>query len=851
MDIVGMYRRLLRLYPAGFREAYARPMEEQFREEHEEARGGWERWGFWAHALADLAVSVPRELGRELGQDLRFARRSYTRRLLSTVLAVTALALSIGVTTGVFSVVNALLLKRLPFADPSRLVELRLSPFTAMNGHGAFRAWKDRSAYLADASTFSNSEMNFDSGREALRVKVTETSANFFSMLGAGMSLGRAFGEGEDEGGRTHVAVISHGLWQEAFGGDPSVLGSTIHLNGVALTVVGVAAPGFDYPGKVNVWTPTVFDFETVPKHGAFVVETIARLKRGVSMRQAREAFRAQASAASPQSYAAGNAEVPTVVGLRDQIASALRQSALILAGVVLLVLVAACANVAQLLLSRATERREELALRSALGASQARLVQQLTTEAMALTCAGAALGLVVALGTCRLASAVLPAELATQTYSLLDWRVLLFAVGLALAAGAFFGVMPGWITGRFGSPFTRVQPGVQTRASRGMRSAIIALQVAITLVLIAGSFTLGSAFLHLRGRDLGFRPANVVTLNVSLQGTKYQGRAAWEYYSTVLERLRAIDGVKEAGAVGYLPLANDVYMAGTIKLDSGQQVGQVVLNGTMPGFFGAMGTRILAGRDFRMEDGGSGGPTVMVNEAFAREAHAGNNLVGRSIIAPWTEHPYMISGIVETVRLAGPEFDGGPQVYWPVREDPGPKLTFVVKTRGDASRFVAQCRNVVLGVDRSVPVFQAETLDERLERTLARPRFYTTAVVFLGCLALLLAVTGIYGAASYTVEQRKHELGVRVALGAMPEGVRRMILRQSLRPVMLGLVAGLAGAIASERLMEHLITGAQAFGWTTCVSAVAVLVATAALATWGATVRILAIDPIQALRSE
>jgi putative ABC transport system permease protein len=849
-----LYRKLLKLYPASFREAYESPMDRQFRDEQREVRGLGAHAFLWLRAFCDVAVSAPKELVREMGQDLHFAMRVYRRRPLGAFLAIGALALAIGLSTGIFSVANALLLRSLPFADAARLVEIRLSPFSAGNGRAGFESWRDHSAYLEDAATFSTSEMNLNSGRDALRVRVTETSANFFSLLGTRTYAGRTFSSGEDIVGQNHVAVISNRLWEQSFGKDPAALGATLHLNGIALTIIGVGEPGFDYPGNVDVWIPTVFDFETIPRRGAFLWQTIGRLRPGITMAQARQQFETEARHVSPVSFRGGGAEIPELVGFRDQITSQVRQSVLILSGVVLLVLLTACANVAQLLLSRTAERHQELALRAALGASRARLVQQLTVEATALTLTGSTLGLIVAFFVCRIASAVLPAQLITQNYTLLDWRVLCFAIALALVVGCIFGVMPAWLVGRLqpSTQLARVQTGASEPVTRRLRSTLVGLQVALTLTLVVGSLTLGSAFLHLLGTDLGFLPTNVITLNVSLQGTRYQtGSAEWQYYSSVLERLRSIPGVESVGAVSYLPLTNSMLMAGNMKVDSGEQIQSVVLNGAMPGYFRSMGTGIVAGREFVMDERNSPEPPVIVNEAFARQTGLGAGIVGRRIIAPWTQRPYLVTGVVATARMGGPEYDGGPQAYWPVEEEPPSALTFVVKVQGDSAKYLAICRDAVAGLDRGVPVYEVKTLEQRLSERLGRPRFYVTSVLFLGSLALLLAVIGVYGTSSRSITQRVHELGVRMALGATARRVRVMILRQSLLPVGMGVIVGVGAAVMCGPLLQHLFVGAKAPNVATCVLASFLLVVTAMIAAWRATARILTIDPIEVIRAE
>lgn len=854
LDVTKLYRILLRLYPASFRQEYEGAMDRQFRDEQRDAMGWKQNFELWLRALSDIVVSAPRELTRELSQDVHFALRVYWKRPVSAMIAIGTLALAIGASTGVFSVASALLLRSLPFADASRLVEMRLSPFTAGMGHARFAEWRDQSSYLDSAATFSTSEMNLNAGRDALRVRVTEASANLFLLLGVRSDRGRAFVAGEDKPGQSHSAVISHRLWMQAYGGDPAVIGSTAHLNGAAVVIIGVAPPRFDYPGNVDVWTPTVFDFEVIPKRGAFIWQTIGRLKSGVTMSQARQQFEAEVSRVSPDSFRRADDSSPELVGLRDQLSAQIRQSGLILFAVVLLVLLTACANVAQLLLSRTAERHQELALRSALGASRSRLIQQLTVEGMALTLTGSALGMIVAFLVSRTASAILPAQLAAQNYTLLDWHVLCFAVTLALIAGAVFGIMPVWLIARIQSStqFVRVHPATSERVTTRLRSILVSLQVAFTLTLLVSSFAVGTAFLRLVHTDLGFQPANVVTLNVSLQGTKYQSESAeWQYYSALRERLISIPGVEAVGAVNYLPLASNVLMAGTLEAESGVKVPGVVMNGVMPGYFRAMGTRVIAGREFESGLRKLPEPSVIVNEAFARQSGFGSNIVGKQIIAPWTKQPYLVSAVVATARMGGPEYEGGPQAYWPVQEEPPAALTYVANVHGDARHYLTRCRDAVIGLDRNVPVYEVKTLDQRLDETLGQPRFYTTAVLFLGTLALLIAVAGVYSTCSRTVTQRQHELGVRVALGASIRSVRQLILRQLFTSVSAGILAGIAGSVGCGFLLRHLFVGAKHPDVTEFIVASLLLLFLAASTAWSATSRLLTIDPIEAIRAE
>jgi putative ABC transport system permease protein len=370
--------------------------------------------------------------------------------------------------------------------------------------------------------------------------------------------------------------------------------------------------------------------------------------------------------------------------------------------------------------------------------------------------------------------------------------------------------------------------------------------------VLLASSLMMGRTFLHLLDADLGFRPANVVTATVSVQGSSHKsGNAQWRYYSELLSRLRAIPGVESAGAVGYLPLANNVYMAGAIQLDSGQSVERVVLNAVMPGYFEASGTTLLAGRDFGMSEGQGSESAVIVNQAFAQQSDITGNLVGHRLIAPWTKQPYVIAGVVATARLAGPAHAGTPQVYWPAQEEPPPALTFVARVNGDVGPYLTICRDALQSVDRHVPIYDVRTLDQRLDEVLARPRFFVTATVFLACVAVIIAVAGIYGSLSYSLAQRRHEMGVRMALGASPAGARSLIIRQSLLPILAGIGAGLYCSWLSAQYMKYLVDGIQGQGIEYGVYAAVLLILTAILAAWRATSSLLSLDPLEALRAE
>jgi putative ABC transport system permease protein len=849
------YRILLKLYPARFREEFAAPLERQFSDEYRETHGAGQRAIFWLRTLADWAVSVPAEMARELRQDVRYAVRVYRRRALVTTLALSALALAIGATTGVFSVLNAVLFRGLPFRDTARLAEVQGVEVDEDNGRAAFYGWRNGNAYLEDAAAYAAAagytEMNLSVDAGSRRVSVAETSANFFSMLGTEVRFGRAFAPDEDLEDKDAVAVIGYGLWQECFGGDPRVLGSTIRLNRAPVTVIGVAPPAFDYPERTAVWTPTIFHKKRLPKFIAFPGNVIGRVKAELTLALAGRMYEAEMRRLHPESLKGPERYHARLIPLRDSLAGPVRQASLVLLGAVALVLLIACANVAQLLLSRLAERRQELMVRAALGASRARLVQQLITECSLLTLAATAAGLGVAKWAARLVSLAQPATLSIQQYTILDWRVLAFATGTALLTGLLFGVLPASLMGRMlpAGDVVHSQPGLRSSGAGRMRTVLVAVQAALAVVLVAGSVSMGRSFLKLLGIDLGYRTGHVVTLNVSLIGTSHEGQAAWrQYYGDALERLRAVPGVESAGATSLLPLMRGLSESARFTLDD-RHVDDVGVREASPDFFRSIGSALVAGREFTAADQQTSEQLVIVNEDFARALGRGD-LVGRKI-SGYRGKAYTVVGVVHTVRQAGPGYGIGPDVYRDMDQQPRSWATFTAKVRGDAERYLALCRDAVQAVDPQVPVYDVKTLDQRLSENLARPRLYTSAVLFLGVFALLLAVVGTYGVASYSITQRSHEIGVRIAVGASPRGLRGMLLRQSMLPVACGALAGVAGAGALGRYLQNLMTHADPTGPWTCAVAAAALAATAALAVWTATGRIVRMDPTAALRAE
>jgi predicted permease len=852
-----LYRWLLNLYPARFREEYAGPLQQQFLDDYREAQTIGSRSKLWLSALRDLAWSIPVELAHELKQDLSHSLRVHARRPFVMTFTIAILALAIGGATGVFSVVNAVLLKSLPFRDAERLVLFFNFGKTAESS-AVFHSWRNSSSYLDDAAVFLGAEMNVSGASSPARVTVVETSFNFFSALGSEPLLGRAFAPSEDVPGNDGVAVISYSLWQQLFGGDPRVLGSKLLLNGSPMTIIGVARPGLDYPAKASVWAPTAFDFERLPKSGVFFWQTIGRLKGGLNMARAEQMFESDAEHLNPGTMKRNLENRPRLIPLRDQLAQNIRQASLVLMAAIGFVLLIACANVANLLLTRTTERRGELVIRAALGASRARLVQQLLSESLLLSFIAAIGGLAIAYWVAKLAALVQPAELAAQQYTILDWRVLGFAIGIALITGFLFGAVPAWMVRHLQPSGDLVLMHRSGPRTAKLRALLIAMQVALTLVLLAGSVTMGRSFLHLLGTDIGFRADHLVTVGLSLAGTREASESRQqEYYRDTLDRLRAVPGVESAAAVDFLPLDANSFMGARLFTEDGRETSPVVIGKVTADYFRTMATQIVYGREFVRSDAKESEETekvVILTEGVAKEIAEGSAVIGRKIRLRNLrkgQEQFTIVGVARPVRYRGPEWPGTEEVFFPFDRYYANFATFVARVRGDAKDSLAPCRDAVESVDREIPLFGVKTYQQRLAETLAVPRFRTTIFLFFGAFALLLAIAGIYGVSSYSITQRRREIGVRIAIGASAQGVRSMILRQALWPIAAGMLIGFGGAAWQGRLLEHLLPAVPQVDMAACAASAVVLAAVAIVSIWSATGRVLELNPIDVLKAE
>jgi putative ABC transport system permease protein len=786
-------------------------------------------------------------------QDLKYTLRLWATRPWQAAFAIAALAIGIGANTGVFSVVNALLLRSLPFHEPDRLALLHqfIPPHDSTK---EFHEWRQHSVYLADSALFEENDVNLGGVRVGMRAHVAQTSWNFFSVLGTQPVLGSGFSADEDVDGtgwglpgRNAVAVISYGLWQQLFNDDPRALGSTIRIDGIPLTIVGVAPAGFDYPGKAVLWKPAAFS----PGNNGW--GTVARLKPGISWPQARAAFAVEVERLSPKQAVAAvdNSNLrPSLTSLQDGLAGPVKNASLMFMGAVVLVFLIACTNVASLLLARTKDRAVELSIRSALGASRARLARQLFVECLLLSFVATLAGLLLASWTTSLAAKVQPPPLGAQSYSVLDERVLAFMLIVSVITTLALGVLPSLYVGRmhaFGS-----RTSTRTRGSRLLGQSLVGVQVMLTMILLAGSVSLGRAFVHLMRIDRGYDVQGIVTVNISLDGTTHQvDKRQLPYFEEVLDRIRQLPGVRSASATDFLPLYASAFVGGPYGLDGRKAPLNSTMIPVLSGYFQTMGGRILYGREFTEIEVRSGARVAVINERFASGFGPPQDAVGHQLTSDG-DTPWKIVGVVKGMEYeTDPTLANSNQIFLPSVTPGSFFSTFVARVDGRAEDHLAQIRDTIQSVDPQVPIFGAKSMEQRLNEVFADPKFYRSAIWTFAGFALLLAVIGIYGIVSYAVVQRTQEIGIRMALGRTPAQLRSMLLRQGLSMIVAGAIPGIAGAQFTSRFLESLMDGAKPIGPVTSAGLILFFAVVASASIWSATRRIARFDIISILRSE
>ena len=813
-------------------------------------------------------------------QDVKFALRVFRKSPIFTAVVVPTLALGVGANTAIFSIVNAVLLRPLPFRDSDRLekitfsnpgVGLRDVPFSVPE----FEDLKSRAGVFDEVCVVWPVSANLTGAKEPQRLELLVVSPNYFSMLGATPQLGRLFGSEDFAPGFALAAIISDGLWRRSYGADPNILGRTLRLDNDVYTIVGVLPPAFRHPGKtvakdVEVWGTAGFGADPFPapaRDRRFLPRAIARLKPGISLLQAQarlDIMAGELRGEFPANYPPLAKWSISMEPLQQSLVGDVRPMMLVLMGTVILIILIASVNIANLLLARASGRQQEIALRLTLGASRSRMVRQLLTESLMLSLLGGFAG--VATATVALGSILRfpPSGIPRLSEVRMDWMVLLFALLISVLTGLFFGLAPALQSTR-PDVFAAVREGARgsghsSRTNR-LRSLLIASELALAVVLMIAAGLLLRSFAGLLRDNPGFNPAGVVAASIWLpvpndpKADPYAGIAPQTVFvRETLRRVRAIPGVDLAGVTSALPASGEANSAALAiedqPVESSQDLRAEVIR-VSPGYFEAMQAPLIRGRFFTEGDEAGKEQVAIIDETTARRYWGNRDPLGRHLRfgqnanAPWMS----IVGIVKDIKHDGLDVDGVPHIYVSMYQRQGRVMSIVLRTALPASLLEAQIRREVQGVDPGLPVFNVRSMGEVMDVSLAPRRFSSVMVGGFAAVALLLASIGIYGLLAYMVGQRTHEIGVRVALGAQPSDILRLILRRGMLFSGAGILAGLFLAAIAAPLIASLLYGVRPIDPLVFLAVPAVFLTVAVLASFVPARRAMNVDPIVALR--
>jgi putative ABC transport system permease protein len=812
---------------------------------------------------------------KTLLQDIRYGLRVLAKNPGFAAVAVLTLALGIGVNSAIFSLVDAVILRPLPYPDPEQLVGL--GQWRNQKGEGYIQTGVSapnigdiaKTGIFQQVAYYRWSGFNITEGSRPESVNGIKASAELLPMFGIPPELGRYLAPEEIQAGRDQVAIIGHSLWQMRYGSDPAILGKTIELDERRYTIVGVmpASFRFTWDHEMDVFVPLVLSEEERSEAGRGTtrdLQTQARLNAGVSIPQAQAAMNALADNLAEEYPAANKGWGIKVEPLHAAYHRHMQTPLLIMLGAVLFVLLIACANVANLLLARATGRKREVAIRLAMGATRRRLMAQLLTESLLLATLGGALGLLLGYAADRL----LTMAMTRYQFSLpnarvidIDWRVLLFSLAITIATGVIFGLAPSWATAKTDLNESLKEGGLSTTTESGrrrMRNALVVSEMALALVLLTGAGLLLRTFLRLVNVDLGIDPANVVTMRLRLPDYKYSSATQQAlFYRELLKRIPSTPGVKSVGAES--GGANVFFQPqGQPPAAPGQEP-TAAYKIITPDFFQAMGTRLVAGREFSVRDAEGANPVAIISETLALRYWPHANPVGSHLTVlarvysgqkSGADEPLEIVGVVKDVRnddLWNPE----PDVYVPFEQHPAPSVFLVVRTAVPPMSVMPAVRNAVLALDKEQPVHDIRTMSEIVSETYGAIRFPMTLLWIFAALALVLSAVGIFGVMSYSVSRRTQEMAIRMALGASRGEVQRMVLREGLRVTALGVAIGLAAALALSRVMAGYVYGITSTDPVTLVGASLLLTLVALLASYLPARRATRVNPMIALRYE
>jgi putative ABC transport system permease protein len=797
-------------------------------------------------------------------RDLRYALRSLGRNPGFACVSVLALALGIGANSAIFTVVNSVLLQPLRFQKPEQLVlvrernlkagfpEFSLSP-------GNYLGYRDQNHTFSGIAAFGEAGFNLAGGGEPERLRGTNVTAEFFDVLGRRPALGRNFTAREGQLGSHRVAILSHGLWQRRFAGSRDVLGQTVKMNDELYTVIGVMPAAFQFPGRTEIWTPLAMDLKEWQQRGGHYLNGVGRLKAGVTLASAQTDLNGIAAQAERQ-FPDSNSGWDTRIGsLQEAAVGKIRPALWTLTAAVGFVLLIACVNLANLLLSRSAARRREMGVRSSLGAGRGRLIRQLLTESVLLASLGAAVGLAIAWAGTRMLVTLNPDILPRAGEIALDGRALGFTAAIAVLTGILFGLAPAIHMAK-ADLMAALRDGGRGNAigfrRNRLRSALVIGEVALALVLLSGAGLLMRSFYHLQSMDPGFDPHGMLTFETNLPEAKYPSNEAKAvFYQRALERIRTLPGVTAAGAAQIFPLAGDDYILSFVQvgkppLRPGVHQSAMYYAAT-PGYLRALRIPIKRGRDFTEHDNAAGPAVAIISESMARQFYAKEDPLGQRIKMGNGSRPAEIVGIVGDVRDEELESKGRPAVYEPAAQVPFGDAYFGIRTAGDPAALIRAVRATMHELDAELPLDAVGTVDALVATSLSQRRFAMLLMAIFAGLALLLAMVGIYGVIAYSVTQATQEIGIRMALGARRGDVLGMVFGYAGVLIAAGLVIGVGAALGTARYLASQLFEVKPTDPATYAAVAGVLLGTAMLACAIPALRAMRVDPLVALRNE
>ena len=806
-------------------------------------------------------------------KDIRYGVRGLLKHPGFTAIVVITLALGIGASTAIFSVVDNVLLRRLPYRNAERIVaieELNREGTRGQVTSANFLDWRAQNTVFEHLAAIKTTTSNLALSDHAERIDLAQTNANFFDVFGVTPQYGRLFIPQDEQAGHESVVIVSDTLWHRRFGSDPSLVGKPITLDGRNYTVIGIAPPGFQYPDKTELWVPPLklvpelyLNQDVTQTRGMGYLAAIALLKPGVSLPQAAAEMETITARLRQQYPNTNNRRFNRVVSLHEHLIGDTNKVLWLLLGAVTFVLLIGCANVANLLLASGAARQKEMAIRTALGASRWRVMRQLFTESTILALTGGAVGVLIAIWGLAAITKLLPVDFPRLNEIHLDLRILGFTFAASVLTGILFGLAPALQISRADVQESIRETGRGTSGSRRQnrfRQALIVAEVALSVVLLAGAGLLFRSFLRLQSVNTGFVSEQVLTARLTPSGTNYNNPADYnKFYSEVLEKLGAIPGVQDAGFINTLPLDKGPTTGFRVEgrpIQTPDKWPSVNYRGVTPNYFRAMGIPVVQGRAYTDRDDANAPLVMIINQQTAHDIFPDENPIGKRITFGNTDQNqqpvwFEIVGVVANVRSLELREESQPEIYFSTLQDYWPAMSLVVRSTVEPSSLAGSVREVVNEVDKSVPVSQLKTMDRVVSESITQPRFNLFLLALFSTVAMLLSAAGIYGVTAYSVSQRTHELGIRLALGAQVGDVLKMILGQGMAVIGVGLVLGLVAAFGLMRLLRSLLFGVGENDPLTFVAITIVLLIVALIACYIPARRATKVDPLEALRAE